>query len=136
MEAYLPFAEDAILASLATGVFLYYDDIGQVKGDPEFICCPALPLGVRQLMCGLSLTTTRLSMYGVQLAPAPSFEQAIDYCNGALPRAILYRIRGGFDLDKLAEVYEYLLNNIYPELPKFDLVEFAKSLPVIRDDNT
>ena len=84
----------------------------------------------------ISLTTTRLSLYGVQLAPAPSFEEAIDYCNGGMSTAILYRIRGGFDLDKLAELYEHLLNNIYPELPKFDLVEFAKSLPVIRNDNT
>ena len=37
----------------------------------------------------------------------------------------------GLDLDKLAEVYEYLLNNIYPELPKFDLAEYAYSLPTI-----
>jgi hypothetical protein len=128
--------EDLALTSLATGVFTFYDYLGHKEGDPEFTCCPALPLGVRQLMCGSSLTTIRLSMYGVQLFPAPSFEQTIDYCNRSMNTAILYRIRSGYDLDKLAELYEYLLHNIYPELPKFDLVEFTKSLPSIRDDNS
>ncbi len=128
--------EDLALNSLATGVFAYYDHIGHVEGDPEFACCPTLPLGVRQLMCESSFSTLRFSQYGLQLFPAPSFEQTIDYCSQALNSVMLYRIRNGFDLDKLAEVYEYLLNNIYPELPKFDLVEYAKSLPpVYYDDN-
>jgi len=102
----LPFAEDAILASLATGVFPHYDDIGQVKGDPEFICCPTLPRCVRQLMCESSFSATRLSMYGVELYPIPPFEQAIDYCRRSINSAILYRIRSGYDLDKLAKVYD------------------------------
>ncbi len=131
----LQFAEDAILTSLATGVFPYYDYIEHIEGTPEFTCCPTLPLGVRQLMCGSSFATTRLSQYGVELYPAPSFEQTIDYCSQGLNSAMLYRIRSGFDLDKLAEVYEYVLNNIYPELPKFDLVEYAKSLPTIRNEH-
>ena len=130
-----PFAEDAILASLATGIFPFYGYIRHVEGDPEFTCCPTLPLGVRQLMCGSSFSKTRLSMYGVELYPIPSFEQTIDYCSRGLNSAILYRIRSGFDLDKLAEVYEYVLNNIYPELPKFDLVEYAKSLPTTRNEH-
>ena len=82
-------------------------------------------------MCGASYSTTRLSLYGVQLFPISSFEEAISYCQAGLKSAILYRIRDGLDLDKLAEVYEYLLNNIYPESSKFDLVEYAKSLPTI-----
>jgi hypothetical protein len=130
------FPEDATLASLATGIFPYYDYIGHVKGTPEFNCCPTLPFGIRQLMCESSFSATRLSQYGVLLFPPPSFEQAINYCSQALNSAILYRIRGGFDLDKLAELYEYLLNNIYPELPKFDLVEYSKSLTEIRYDNS
>jgi hypothetical protein len=130
--------EDLILTSLATGIFPYYDyikehnlQIGFTKEDLEFTRCPTLPLGVRQLMCGASYSTTRLSLYGVQLFPILSFEETIDYCSRGLNSAILYRIRNGLDLDKLAEVYEYLLNNIYPELSEFDLVKYAKSLPTI-----
>ena len=65
-----------------------------------------MPLGVRQLMCRESFSVTartRLNRYGLLLVPAPSFEEAIDYCNRAMNTAILYRIRGGYDLDKLAE---------------------------------
>ena len=130
-----PLAEDALLGALATGVFPFYGHVGHVSGAPEFTCCPTLPLGVRQLMCGLSFTAPRLSTYGVQLYPAPSFEQMINYCSRGLKRAIMYRIRSGYDLDKLAEVYGYVLDNIYPELPKFDLVEYAKSLPTIRNEH-
>ena len=134
------FPEDLLLNSLATGVFPYYDSIGHVAGDPEFTCCPTLPFGVRQLMCGSSLTATRLSLYGVQLAPTPSVAEAINYCRLGMKSVILYRISGGcvsssLDLDNLVEVYEHLLNNIYPELPKFDLVEYAKSLPTIRNEH-
>ena len=140
---YVP--EDVALTALITGIFPYYDYIKQhnlqngfnkEKENLQFTCCPTLPVGVRQLMCGASFSTTRLSLYGVQLAPAPSFEEAIYYCNAGMNTAILYRMRGGFDLDKMAELYEYLLDNIYPELPKIDLVEFAESLPVIHNDNS
>ena len=46
--------EDLALNSLATGVFPYYDR-NHIAGNPEFTCCPTLPLGVRQLMCGSPL---------------------------------------------------------------------------------
>jgi hypothetical protein len=134
---YMPWnpPEDLMLTSLATGVFSYYDYIKHQRGDPEFTCCPTLPLGVRQLMCGSSLSTTRLALYGVQLLPTPPLEEAIHYCHAGMSTAILYRLHAGYDLDKMAELYEYLLNNIYPELPKFDLVRYAKSLPVIQENS-
>jgi hypothetical protein len=135
--------EDLILTSLATGIFPYYDYIrdhdlqrGFKKWNLEFTCCPTLPQGVRQGMCGASFSTTRLSLYGVQLSPAPSFEEALNYCSVSLNIAVLYRFRAGFDLDTQAKLYEYLLHNIYPELPKIDLLDYAKSLPTIRYDNS
>ncbi|HEX2580040.1 MAG TPA: hypothetical protein VHK67_06545 [Rhabdochlamydiaceae bacterium] len=135
--------EDLVLTALATGIFPYYDYIGEhnlqqgfIKKDLKFTLCPSLPFGVRQLMCGASYSTTRLSLYGVQLSPVPSFEEAIEYCKVSLSQAILYRMRSGYDLDKFAELYQFLLDNIYPDLPKVDLIEFAKTLPTIRYDNS
>ncbi len=136
--------EDAVLTSLATGIFPYYDylrdnnlHVGFTKENLRFTSHPALLFGVPQVMCTSSFmitTATRLSQYGLLLFPPPSFEQTIDYCRGALHSVLLYRIRSGFDLDQLAEVYKYLMNNIYPELSIFDLVEYAKSFPAIHDD--
>jgi hypothetical protein len=131
--------EDLVLTALATGICPFYGRIEHPGEPPDFTCYPTLPLGVHQLMCrgSFSVTqTTRLSHYGLLLVPAPSFEQAIYYCNLALNNAILYRIRSGFDLDKLAELYEYLLSNIYPGLSQFDLMEYAKSFPAIHDNNS
>ncbi len=126
-------AEDAIITSLATGIFPYYHLVGR---DGKFTCCPSLPFGVRQLMCLESFSADRLSKYGLLLFPAPSFEQTFDYCQLALHKALLYRIRTGYDLDKLAKIYEFLLHNIYPELPKIDLVEYVNSLNAPPNDDT
>ena len=127
--------EDLLLMSLATGIYPYYEHIRHKKGDPKFSCCPTLPPGVQQYMCGASFSTTRLSLYGVLLYPAPSFDEAIYYCNANLSTAILYRIRSCFDMDKLAAIYEFLLDKIYPELPKFDFVEYAKTFPHFADNS-
>jgi hypothetical protein len=110
-------ADDCVLTALATGVYPFN------HSEHAFRCCFTLPLGIRQLMSTQSLSTKRLSRYGVLLCPPVSFEQTIKYCEQASSSVMLYRIREGFELDKLAEFYEYLLHKIYPELPYVDLLK-------------
>lgn len=112
-------ADDAALTALATGVWPYD------KSHP-FNCCPSLPFRVRQLMCEQSLTTKRLSRYGVFLLPIASLEEAIYYCEQASDDVILYRTREGLSLEDLAKFYGYLFNKIYPELDSIDLLEYLK----------
>ena len=69
-------ADDGAITALATGVWPYD------KNHP-FRACPQLPYGLRQLMCGESLSTKRLSQYGVLLTPPISLKAAIEYCNQA-----------------------------------------------------
>lgn len=103
-------ADDAVLTSLATGI---YPD---KPSEHLFSCCPSLPLGARQLMSWDSLYTKRLGRYGMLLLPPISLTDAIQYIDRASNAVMLYRIREGFNLAELAEIYEHLLNKIYPSL--------------------
>jgi len=120
-------ADDALLTSLATGIY------PRNHFEHVFHCCSMLPLGVRQLIWIDSLFTMRSSQYGMRLLPPISLRKAIEYCKKASATTMLYRIREGFDLDELAELYEYLLHKIYPELSCANLVEYAVSLPTTRE---
>lgn len=120
-------ADDCTLTSLATGIWPF-DPVEHV-----FRCCPTLPAGIRQLMSEESLATTRLSPYAALLLPPISLDKAIDYCNQDPNTRILYRIREGLDLDQLAQFYEYLLDKIYPSISRTNLVEYARSLPSVKD---
>ena len=121
------YADDAVLTSLATGVYPYD------PADHPFQCCPTLPRGIRQLMSLESLSATRLSRYGAILLPPISLHTALQYCDQAADTVILYRIREGFHLNELAELYEHLLHKIYPELSPTNLVEYAQSLPTVQE---
>ena len=63
-------SDDAAITSLATGVWPY-------DHRHRFNCCPALPPGVRQLMCRESLSTSRLSKYGALLTPPITLDAAL-----------------------------------------------------------
>ena len=117
-------ADDACITALATGVYPYEGHVFQP--------CPALPPGVRQLMCLDSLKTKRISQYGALLHPAVSLEESINYCEQS-KNLMLVRTRNGYDLDILAEFYEYLLRKSYPKLSFESLVEYAKSLPTTKE---
>ena len=112
-------SDDCVLTALATGVYPLND------AEHQFQCCPSLPFGVRQLMSEKSFSSRRLSEYGALLLPPISLEQAIRYCDKAPSTLMLYRIREGLGLPDLAQLYQYLLNKIYPELPSIDLGDYV-----------
>jgi len=114
-------SDDGAITALATGIWPYN------KPHP-FKCCPSLKYGVRQLMCGNSYNSPRLTRYGVLLTPISSLEKALFYCEQASPDVILYRTRDGLSVNQIAKFYEYLFHKIYPELPYVDLVEYLNSL--------
>ncbi len=115
-------ADDAVLTSLATGIY------PENPSEHVFSCCPSLPLGVRQLMSWDSLSTKRIGRYGMLLLPPISLTDAIQYIDRASNSVILYRIREGFTLPELAEVYERLLQKIYPNVESIKLIEYVESL--------
>lgn len=114
-------ADDGALTSLATGVWPY-------DKEHPFRCCQTLPLGVRQLMSKESLTTKRLSQYGVLLTPISSLEEAIHYCNHGGNSIILYRTRDGLNLYEIVQLYQFLMKKNYPELSCIDLQEYLKTI--------
>jgi hypothetical protein len=118
-------ADDCTLTALATGIC-------RSSGDP-FKGAPSLPYGIRQVMCKHSILTKRIAEYALLLTPPISLQSIIKYCEKAKDSVMLYRIREGFNLDELAEVYEYLLLKDYPELAIDDLLEYANSLPSIQE---
>lgn len=112
-------SDDCVLTSLATGVYPLND------AEHQFECSTYLPFGVRQLMSWESFSSKRLSEYGALLLPPISLEQAIKYCDKAPSTLMLYRIREGLDLSDLAQLYQYLLHKIYPELTPIDLSDYV-----------
>lgn len=120
-------ADDRALASLATGINRFK------PSERVFTCCPTLKLGVRQLMCDRSFATQRLSQYGTILLPPISLKGAIRYCELSPKTTILYRIREGFELEQLAQLYEYLLHRIYPEVSSANLVGYVGTLPTMKN---
>jgi len=115
-------ADDCVLTSLATGIYPF------APSEHWFCCCPTLPVGVRQLMCPQSLSTTRLSEHGALLLPPITLDSAKQYCEAALDSVILYRIREGLTLHELADLYTFLLNRIYPDTQTIDLKKYTFSL--------
>lgn len=103
-------ADDCQLTSLATGINPCATDKN------TFRCCPTLPRGIRQTMCKETDTIPRISRYGIYLLPPITLDEAIQYCELAPKTAMLYRIREGMTLDELSQLYNYLVNKIYPEL--------------------
>ena len=120
-------SDDHILTSLATGIY----PSGKIVN--PFQTAPLLPPGIRQVMCNGSVLAKRIANYGVLLLPPITVHSAIEICKKAPDSVMLYRIREGLDLDQLAQVYEYLLHKNYPELEITDLVEYALSLPIIKE---
>jgi hypothetical protein len=120
-------ADDAILTSLATGIWPY-------SQEHPFRCCPSLPIGVRQLMSQDSLRAKhgRFTKYGLLLTPLESVDQAIAFSKKASPTTMLYRQRDGLGIQDLAKLYEHLLAKHYPEFSQIDLQEYVRSLEKVR----
>ena len=113
-------ADDGVLTSLAPGVWPY--------GRNPFQCSPALPLGIRQMMCEDSLYSKRFSKYGLLLTPLTSINEGIKFCEEALPTIMLYRTRNDLSNEELAKLYEYLLNKNYPNLDRINVVEYFQAM--------
>lgn len=114
-------SDDGAITALATGIWPY-------NNPHPFRCCPSLTLGVRQLMCESSWSTSRFARYGVLLTPLRSVDEAITICEKASPDVILYRTRDGLTLRQIAQFYDYIFRKTYPELPEFSFVEYLNSL--------
>lgn len=115
-------SDDCALISLATGVWPL------TKRNP-FRCCPSLPLGIRQIMSTDSVDVIPFNPYGAFLTPPISLESAINRSNQTPNTLMLYRIKGGLNLNELAQLYQHLLFKYYPELSQINLTEYIKSFP-------
>lgn len=115
-------ADDCALTALATGVM----PLSKKEKNP-FRGHPSLPLGTRQLMSTDALNTKSFTPYGALLIPPISLEDAIDRSNQTPNTLMLYRTRGGLNLNELAKLYQHLLFKYYPNLSHIDLAEYIKS---------
>jgi len=117
--------DDGALCSLATGVIKK----GRNSVKNEYCCCKTLTSGVRQLFSLDSFDSPRHSQYGVRLFPnRPPFQEAMQDLSSAVDHAILFRLKGSYSLEEYGHFYQFLLDNVYQELPRFDAVDFANKL--------